>query len=158
MSQPTPALGSRRTNSALWIGALLVVLGIASNVVSFLQLPSVAFTWVTVVLPILSVVVLLVGVVRAFRQPMVFGGKISGTIVTVIAVLLGALSTFGFIHARELPASSAAPKVGQKAPDFTLTNTSGQQVTLSQLLSTPIETASGKAPKAVLLVFYRGYW
>jgi hypothetical protein len=158
MSQPTPALGSRRTNSALWIGALLMVLGILSNMVSFWKVPTVGFTWVAVVLPILSVVVLLVGVVRAFRQPMVFGGKISGTIVTVVAVLLGALWTFGFVHARELPASSGAPKVGQKAPDFTLTNTSGQQVTLSQLLSTPIDTLSGKAPKAVLLIFYRGYW
>jgi hypothetical protein len=135
-----------------------MVLGILSNMMGFWKQLSVGFTWVALILPILSVVVLLVGVVRAFSQPLVFGGKVSGTIVTVIAVLLGALSTFGFVHARELPASSAAPKVGQKAPDFTLTNTSGQQVTLSQLLSTPVDAASGKAPKAVLLVFYRGYW
>ncbi len=41
-----------------------------------------------------------------------------------------------------------AVKVGDKAPDFTLKNTSGQEVSLSQLLS--------KGP--VILGFYRGRW
>ncbi len=48
-----------------------------------------------------------------------------------------------------------APQVGQKAPDFTLTDTTGRQVSLNELLTTPI---NGTAPKGVLLVFYRGYW
>lgn len=41
-----------------------------------------------------------------------------------------------------------AVKVGDKAPDFTLRNTSGQEVSLSQMLS--------KGP--VILSFYRGRW
>ncbi len=41
-----------------------------------------------------------------------------------------------------------AVKVGDKAPDFTLRNTTGQEVSLSQLLS--------KGP--VVLGFYRGRW
>ena len=41
-----------------------------------------------------------------------------------------------------------AVKVGDKAPDFTLTNTGGQEVSLSNLLS--------KGP--VILGFYRGRW
>ncbi len=57
-----------------------------------------------------------------------------------------------------LAAPARALEVGQKAPDFTLTDTSGQAVSLAQLLANPIDAASGKAPKAVLLIFYRGYW
>jgi len=54
-----------------------------------------------------------------------------------------------------LPASSAAPQVGQKAPDFTLSDTNNKPVTLAQLLVEPI---NNKPPKGVLLIFYRGYW
>jgi len=54
-----------------------------------------------------------------------------------------------------LPESKGAPKVGQKAPEFTLVDTSRKPVSLAELLSTPI---NGNAPKGVLLVFYRGYW
>jgi peroxiredoxin len=60
-----------------------------------------------------------------------------------------------FILPRHLPASSGAPQIGQKAPDFNLADTNGKQVSLSELRSSPI---NGKAPKGVLLVFYRGYW
>jgi hypothetical protein len=159
MSQPTPALGARRSNTALWTGALLVLAGVLSNFFVFWNIPGeTVWPWVSLLLPLIGVVLLLVGLRRAFGQPQIFRGKISGSIITVIAVLLLAVSTLGFFHAREVPKSASAPKVGQKAPDFNLTNTGGQNVSLSQLLSAPIDTASGKAPKAVLLVFYRGYW
>ncbi|HZE25074.1 MAG TPA: hypothetical protein VE054_13850 [Blattabacteriaceae bacterium] len=74
-----------------------------------------------------------------------------------------------------MPSSAAAPQVGQKVPDFTLADTSGNKVSLDQLLgkadasvSASANTATGQAipvglstatpTKAVLLVFYRGYW
>ena len=52
--------------------------------------------------------------------------------------------------------------VGQRVPDFTLSDTSGQPVSLDQLLA-PAGSAStsqsqAQAPNAVLLIFYRGYW
>lgn len=159
MSQPTPVLAPRQTNSALWTGALLVLLGIVSNFFVFWHIPGeTIWPWVSLLLPVIGVVLLIVGVKRAFGHPQIFRGKISGSIITVISVLLLAVSAFGFFHARDLPQSGGAPKVGQKAPDFTLSNTSGQHVSLAQLLSTPVSTTSGKAPKAVLLVFYRGWW
>jgi cytochrome oxidase Cu insertion factor (SCO1/SenC/PrrC family) len=39
-------------------------------------------------------------------------------------------------------------KVGQPAPDFTLEDTDGKVITLSEL----------RGKKSVVLVFYRGYW
>lgn len=159
MSQPTPALAARHTNTALWTGALLVLLGILSNFFVFWHLPGEAiWPWVGLLLPAIGVVLLCVALKRAFGQPQIFGGKISGSIIAVVSVLLLAVSVFGFVHARDVPSSAGAPRVGQKAPDFTLTNSSGQTVSLSQLLSSPLDTASGKPPKAVLLIFYRGWW
>ena len=52
-------------------------------------------------------------------------------------------------------ASVGAPQVGQKAPDFTLSDTSNKPMSLAGLLTQPI---NGKSPKGVLLIFYRGYW
>lgn len=149
----------RRRNSALWAGALVTVLGVLSNFIYFLTNKGESiFPWLTLLLPAAGLFLLFAGLKRAFGQPQVFRGKVAGSIVTLVALPLFALTVWGFVHARALPTSSHAPQVGQKAPDFTLANTSGQPVSLAQLLSAPIDTASGKAPKAVLLVFYRGYW
>jgi peroxiredoxin len=60
--------------------------------------------------------------------------------------------------AKQLPSARSAPQVGQKAPEFTLVDTKNTNISLSELLSTPLPGASGGAPKGVLLVFYRGYW
>ena len=60
-----------------------------------------------------------------------------------------------FIAGRFLPPSTGAPHVGQKVPEFTLSDAKGRQVSLNQLTSEPVD---GKAPKGVLLVFYRGWW
>ena len=60
-----------------------------------------------------------------------------------------------FVFARWLPASKGAPQVGQKVPEFSLPDASGKQVSLNELLSTPV---NGQPPKGVLLIFYRGYW
>jgi len=60
-----------------------------------------------------------------------------------------------FVMGSWLPRSPGAPQVGQKAPDFTLTDSNNKPVTLAQLLTEPIDD---KPPKGVLLTFYRGYW
>jgi cytochrome oxidase Cu insertion factor (SCO1/SenC/PrrC family) len=54
--------------------------------------------------------------------------------------------------AAQLPASEGAPKVGEKAPDFTLPDTEGRAVRLYDLLR------QDGQPRWALLVFYRGYW
>jgi hypothetical protein len=148
----------RRRNSALLWGVILTFVGVLANFLSVKVLVSTWFLGLALAIGAAGVVLLLLGLRRAFAQPQVFRGKVAGSILALVSVLLFALTAFGFYHARDLPASAGAPQVGQKAPDFTLTDTSGQTISLSQLLSTPIDASAGKAPKAVLLVFYRGYW
>jgi len=143
-------------NILLWIGLVITVLAVLSNFLYFLNMPQAIIPWINLLLPLIGLYVLIIGVKRAFKQPQVYSGKIWGSIVTGLAVAFLCLSIYGAIHARDLPPSKGAPRVGQKAPDFTLTDTNGQAVSLSQLLSGPVGNL--QRPKAILLVFYRGYW
>ena len=102
------------------------------------------------------------GLRRAFGQAPIYRGKVLSVVLAVIALFPLGITAFAFVKARELPSSTAAPQVGQKVPDFTLSDTSGKPVSLDQLLA-PAGSAStsqsqAQAPKAVLLIFYRGYW
>jgi len=94
---------------------------------------------------------------RSQSQPELRRGKAAGWTLSILSLLLLAFSMLGFFAARKLPSPNGAPQVGQKAPDFTLRDTKGVPVTLAQLLSSPIP-GSSEPPKAVLLIFYRGYW
>jgi hypothetical protein len=104
---------------------------------------------------LLAAVLLFIGLRRAFASDR-RRSKILGAIVTTLGVVVIAFFLFAFfVGGRQLPASAGAPQVGQRAPDFTLSDADGKTVSLNELLSTPI---NGTAPKGVLLVFYRGYW
>jgi hypothetical protein len=93
---------------------------------------------------------LLVGLFRAFGRPQVYRGKIFGSIFAVIAVLVVALFSYEMFYVlRQVPASTGAPHVGQKAPDFLLLDQNGKPVGLGDLLSNS---------KGALLIFYRGFW
>ncbi len=74
------------------------------------------------------------------------------------SLLLVGVAIFSFFQARAIPASAGAPKVGQTAPDFTLADTSGQAVSMAQLFAPAADGSQVVPPKAVLLIFYRGYW
>jgi AhpC/TSA family len=99
---------------------------------------------------------LFIGLRRAFSPDRGRLSKIAAPIVATLSVAILALFIFvTFIESRRLPASRGAPQVGQKAPAFSLADTNGKTVSLSDLLASPI---NGKAPKGVLMIFYRGYW
>jgi len=76
------------------------------------------------------------------------GRRILGS---AVALLLAGVAIFAFFQARALPSSAGAPRVGQKAPDFTLVDTTGQPVSLGQLFASPSPQSAPN--KAVLLIF-----
>jgi hypothetical protein len=99
------------------------------------------------------------GILRAYRSPehhRQYRGRVLGPVLGVLSLAIFGLFLFMTLsYARQLPASTNAPKVGEKAPDFTLPDSQGRPVRLSSVLGSP----SGGAPGSwVILIFYRGYW
>lgn len=167
----------RQRNWAAWFGLLFAVAAVLSNAAFFFGPPAPKLiAWLGVVLVIAAVVCAVIGVMRAFRESQVYRGKVSSSILGVVSLLLCGLVAVASVTSRALPVATNAPQVGQKVPDFTLADTSGNKVSLGQLLgkadasalphsATAGSIASGAnsniaatPPKAVLLVFYRGYW
>jgi hypothetical protein len=149
-------MNARRFNWPLWLGFLLSIVTFFSYFAVFVWYPVTRdFPWANLLLFLVAAVLLFLGVRRAFASGR-RGSKILAAIVTTLGVLvIGSFLFAFFIGGRSLPASKGAPQVGQRAPDFTLTDASGKAVSLNELLTTPI---NGIAPRGVLLVFYRGYW
>lgn len=149
----------RRFNWPLWAGFLLALIAFFSYFAFFVQFPVTRdFPWVNLLLFLFAAILLFMGIRRGFARDRAHPvrSKIVTSIVTVLGVVVIASFVFGiFVAGRWLPASTGAPHVGQKVPEFTLSDSNGQQVSLNQLMSEPID---GKAPKGVLLVFYRGWW
>jgi multisubunit Na+/H+ antiporter MnhB subunit len=95
------------------------------------------------------------GIARAFRQPERYRGRIAGPVFGVLSLAVAGLFVFmTLVMTRQLPASSGAPKVGDKAPELALPDPSGRTVRLAELLG----PANGRPGSWVLLIFYRGYW
>src|SRR5882724_437250 len=165
-----PETTNRQRNWAPWFGLLLALVALLSNAGFFLGLPGQrAIAWLSVALAIAALVCAAVGIMRAFRQPQVYGGKVSSSILGVVSLLICGFAALISVHSRDLPVATNAPQVGQKVPEFTLADTNGNKVSLGQLLKIEgrdaVLRAGGvtsanynPAPKAVLLVFYRGYW
>ena len=149
----------RRLNWPLWTGFLLTLAAFLSYFFIFVEFPFTRdFPWANLVLFVIAGVLLFMGLRRAFAagRPHPTRSKIVSSIVSVLSLAVFAMFIFViFVVGRSLPASKGAPEVGQRVPEFSLPDTSGKQVSLNELLTTPI---NGNAPRGVLLVFYRGYW
>lgn len=151
-------IGRRSWNWPIWAGFVLTLLAVASYVLVFVRYPITRdVPWATYLLFVVSLIFLLVGLWRAFGRASLYRGKIAGSILTVLSVGLMALFSYGTLHGSRVPPSNDAPKVGENAPDFSLPDTHGNTVTLATLLASP-QDSTGKPPRALLLVFYRGYW
>jgi hypothetical protein len=149
----------RRFNWPIWAGFLLSLIAFLSYFLVFVWFPLTRdFPWANLLLFALAALLLLVGIRRAFAPDRAHPGrsKIAGAILTTLSVAIFGFFIFAtLISSRRLPASHSAPQIAQLAPEFTLADTSGKAVSLSDLLASPI---NGKPSKGVLLVFYRGYW
>ena len=156
----------RNWNWAVWTGASLVFLGVISYPLFFVRFPALRdFPWANLPMIALGLVLLALGLVRAFRRSDLFRGKIFGSVLAVLALAFSGFFLYGiFIGARHvLPASHGAPQVGQTAPDFTLPDSQNHPVSLTGALNSPFTpesaTGAGAAQAAgVVLIFYRGYW
>jgi hypothetical protein len=145
----------KQSNSALWWGLLITVLGVLSNFLYPFRIPQGVIPWINLIVPAIGLLFLLVGLRRAFSRSQAYRGKVWGSIVTGLSVLIFGASVWGFFHERDVPRSANAPQVGQRVPDFALSSSTGQQISLAQLFSSE---GTSPRPKAVLLIFYRGYW
>ena len=147
----------RRINWPLWLGFVVTLGAFLSYFFIFVLFPFTRdFPWANLVLIAISLVLLFLGIKRAFKADRSKKSKIGASILATLSIAaIGLFLWSFFILATQLPESRGAPQVGQKVPDFSLADTSGKQVSLTELLSTPI---NGKQPKGALLVFYRGYW
>ena len=147
----------QRFNWPIWTGLVLSLIALLSYPFVFVNWPITRdFPWANLLLFGIAAVLLFVGVRRAFSPDRKRISKIAASVLATFSVLVLAFFVFSFfIASRWLPPSSGAPRLGQKAPDFTLADTNNRQVSLSSLLSEPI---NGKAARGVLMIFYRGYW
>jgi hypothetical protein len=150
---------AKRWNGAAWLALLLAVGALAQNFVFFVNPPlRAALPWLSLLLASAALVVLVIGLRRALFQPQTYRGKVSSIVLGVLILMFAGASLFVFYHARALPNSTAAPQVGQQLPDFALADTAGQLVSLDNLFASWPNDPSSPPPRAVLLIFYRGYW
>lgn len=116
--------------------------------------------WLSLVLFVVSAVLLATGLRRSFGQRDSYRGQVAGPILAGCSALI--VVVFGLASyevSKHFPTAHHAPKVGQTAPEFKLVDTSGKSVTLGDVLAAPVAQAAGaRAPKGVLLVFYRSHW
>jgi len=144
-------------NWQIWAGFLVSVFAFLSYPFIFVNWPVTRdIPWANFALFVIAAALLFVGVRKAFKPDRRLISKIATSVLTTLSLLfLGFFVFVVFIAARWLPASVGAPQVGQKSPDFTLSDTSNKSTSLADLLTQPI---NGKSPRGVLLIFYRGYW
>jgi hypothetical protein len=140
----------RKWNWPIWVGFVVVLSGLFSYGF-FASVPITRdFPWANLSLFGIGGVLLIVGLFRAFGRPQLYRGKVFGSILTAIALFVfGFFSYEIFYVLNQVPLSAQAPRVGEKAPEFTLPDQDEKPVALADLLS---------SSKGVALIFYRGFW
>jgi AhpC/TSA family len=139
----------RQWNWPIWVGFIVAVGGLFSYE-WFAQFPITRdFPWANLLLFGIGNVLLLTGLFRAFGRPQLYRGKIFGVTFAVLSFFLFAFFAYEIFYVlKRVPLSAQAPRIGQKAPEFTLTDQNGKPVSLANLLS----------PNGAVLIFYRGHW
>ena len=135
----------RSWNWPLWSGLVLSGIAFISYFTLFARWPVTRdFPWVNLLLFVAALALLYAGVRRASRKIIPVITTVVGTAIFVFFIVTV------FVGFKQMPAASGAPRVGSRAPDFTLPDTNNRLVSLSQVVAS--------SPRGVLLVFYRGYW
>lgn len=150
----------RRWNWPIWLGFLFALATIPLYFAVFARFPITRdLPWASWLMFAVGGWLLYVGLRRAFTNSAAYRGKISGAIFAVLTFALAIFFGYATLYAsRQIPKAGRAPTVGEKVPEFTLPDTSGNMVPLATLLSEPMPEMAGRKPRGLLLVFYRGYW
>ena len=141
----------RHWNILIWAGFAVVIAAIVSYIPFFVLFPVTRdVPWANYLLFLIGGLLLTVGLRQAFRDPEHYRGKIIGSILAGLSVLVFGFFVVGILLlGKQIPSPQSALRTGQPAPAFTLLDAAGKQVASSGLL---------KNHRAILLVFYRGYW
>jgi AhpC/TSA family len=139
----------RKWNWPIWLGSFLAI-GSLFSYEFFAQFPITRdFPWANLLLFGVGAALLLLGLFRAFGRPQLYRGKIFGTVLALLSFSLFAFFCYEIFYVlKQVPLSVQAPRVGEKAPEFTLTDQNGKSVALSELIS----------GTGAVLIFYRGHW
>ncbi len=146
-----PSASSRQSwNSAIYVSFAITLAATFSYIPIFARIPSTRdVPWVNFLLYLTGGWLLAVGLKRAYGESERYSGKIGGAVVCALSLALFGIFCWGnFVFARRLPSGSYAPQAGDAAPDFTLADSDGRRVTLTELR---------RNNRAVLLIFYRGH-
>jgi hypothetical protein len=142
----------------LW-ALLFALCSLGANAAAFAALPmQSALPWLSLVFAILAMSALVRGLWLTFMQAQIYRGKVLNLVLGLITLVLSGSMIFIFFLARKLPSATEAPQIGQRVPDFTLADANGQSVSLDSLFAPAPGEPQSAAPKAVLLIFYRGCW
>ena len=140
----------RSWNWSLWIGFLFALADFLSYTFFAQFRITRDFPWVNLLLLAMGGIFLVLGLFRAFGKAQVYRGKLFGPIFATLGILMfGFFSYVMFYQLRQVPPSTGVPRIGEKAPEFTLPDQDGKDVALADLVS---------RSKAVALIFYRGFW
>lgn len=147
---------SRTRNFLPLAGFLLCAIALLSYPLFFYRFPITRdVPWVSWLLFAAGLAMVVVGSLRAYRQPERYRGRIMGPVFGVLSLaVLGFFLFITLVLSKQLPAGGTVARIGGKAPDFTLPDAQGRPVRLYEVL----QPASGAPGSWALLVFYRGYW
>ena len=147
-------MSRRDVNWPLWSGFFLTPIAFVSYPIVFERWPITRdVPWVNLLLFGLAALLLAIGLRRAFLPGRLRWLRITSALAAA-TLCLAICATFAlnvFVRARQLPASTHAPQIGQRAFEFTLPDENGTPVSLAALLAPPVSGVP--ATKGVLLVF-----
>ena len=156
----------RSWNPLLWGGFAIAFLAFPAYFIYFIRFQNTReIPWPNFLLCALAALMLSLGLWRAYYRRRNIAKFVGPILASVSVFLIGYFFVSIYVGARNIPASTNAPQIGQSVPDFTLPDSEGQPVTLSALLNQPFGSndwpataAAAKKATGVVLIFYRGYW
>jgi hypothetical protein len=143
------ALPRRRRNHALWLGPLVTLAGALSYFVFFARFPALRdVPWINLAAVAGGVGWSSVALWRAWARPECCRGRRLGVASVAGSVLLAAgFGAYVFVLSYGLPAPTPRALDLVQAPEFSLGDQDGREITLA-----------GLRDRKIVLVFYRGYW